>query len=309
MSITILYRSRSFKLIKTLSIRSFLIGAAFLVSLLLALFANNHYESLTFLERVKHSQSGVDAQQQELNALRAETEQKLVGMMLKLGEMQSELQRLNALGERLALESELNVEEFQFGQVMPVGGPTHSESLDLIMPQVHSSQDVLMKIDAMMLHLSDKSNQLDALESVLMQHHITSESFISGRPIESGWLSSYYGMRKDPFSGLPAMHKGLDFGGSEGSPVKSTGAGMVIWSGPRYGYGNLVEVDHGDGLVTRYGHSKTIHVKIGDVVTKGQLIADMGHTGRATGPHVHYEVLRHGVHIDPLQFVYRKAVK
>jgi murein DD-endopeptidase MepM/ murein hydrolase activator NlpD len=115
-------------------------------------------------------------------------------------------------------------------------------------------------------------------------------------------------MRKDPFSGLPAMHKGLDFGGSEGSPVIATGAGMVTWAGPRYGYGNLVEVDHGDGLVTRYGHSKSIHVKVGDVVTKGQQIADMGTTGRSTGPHVHYEVLKNGVQIDPLQFVYRKAV-
>lgn len=304
MSLTILYRSRNVKLIKTIPIWRVAISVVATISVISALLLNKNYESISFIDRVKHTQSGIDAQQKELDLLRSETEQKLVGMMLKLGEMQSELQRLNALGERLAVESDLNVDEFQFGQLMPVGGPSH----DVIMPKVDSSQDVLMKIDIMMSHLSDKSNQLDALESVLMQHHITSESFISGRPIENGWLSSYYGMRKDPFSGLPAMHKGIDFGGSEGSAVVSTGAGMVTWAGPRYGYGNLVEVDHGDGLVTRYGHSKSIHVKIGDVVTKGQLIADMGSTGRATGPHVHYEVLKNGVNIDPLQFVYRKAV-
>lgn len=304
MSITILYRSRSTKLIKTFSVGRTLLGAGILSCLVTAFVFNYQKENSTFLDSVKYAQSGLDAQQQDLQDLRTETEQKLVGMMLKLGEMQSELQRLNALGERLAVESDLNVEEFQFGQLMPIGGLSH----DVIMPQVDSSQDVLMKIDAMMSQLSDKSNQLEALESVLMQHHISNESFISGRPIESGWLSSYYGMRKDPFSGLPAMHKGLDFAGSEGSPVVATGAGMVTWAGARYGYGNLIEIDHGDGLVTRYGHSKKIHVKIGDVVTKGQLIADMGSTGRSTGSHVHYEVLKHGVQIDPLQFVYRKAV-
>lgn len=304
MSITILYRSRSTKLIKTFSVARALFALLGVACVVTAFVVNYQSENSTFLESVNFAQTGLDEQQQELDNLRTETEQKLVGMMLKLGEMQSELQRLNALGERLAVESELNVEEFQFGQLMPIGGLSH----DVIMPKVDSSQDVLMKIDTMMAQLNDKSDQLEALESVLMQHNISSESFISGRPIESGWLSSYYGMRKDPFSGLPAMHKGLDFAGSEGSPVLATGAGMVTWAGSRYGYGNLIEIDHGDGLVTRYGHSKSIHVKIGDVVTKGQLIADMGSTGRSTGSHVHYEVLKNGVQIDPLQFVYRKAV-
>ena len=304
MIITILYRSRSFKLAKSMSLGRFLCGIVGIVAIMVALIFNYQAETTTFLERVELTQTGLDDQRQELMVLRAETEQKLVGMMLKLGEMQSELQRLNALGERLAVESDLNVEEFRFGLGVPIGGPTH----DIVLPQVKSSQDVLLKIDAMMSQLKDKSSQLDALESVLMQHHISTERYISGRPIKSGWLSSYYGMRKDPFSGLPAMHKGLDFAGSEGSPVIATGAGMVTWAGPRYGYGQLVEVDHGGGLVTRYGHSKSIHVKIGDVVTKGQRIADMGNTGRSTGPHVHYEVLQNGVQMDPLKFLNRKAL-
>lgn len=306
MSFTILYRSRKIKFIKTVSATWALAG------LLVVLAAVVHITKLTqqdpkqeFRERVAVTQTGLILQRQEMQQLKSETEQKLTGMILKLGEMQSELQRLNALGERLAIDSELQVEEFQFGSLPPVGGPSH----DAVLPNVNSSEDVLFKIDEMLAQLDYKSEQLEALESVLMKHHITSERFISGRPIDSGWLSSYYGMRKDPFSGLPAMHKGVDFAGKEGSPIVATGAGMVTWAGPRYGYGNLVEVDHGDGLVTRYGHSKSIHVKIGDVVTKGQFIADMGHTGRATGPHVHYEILKHGNQIDPLQFVYRKAAK
>lgn len=103
------------------------------------------------------------------------------------------------------------------------------------------------------------------------------------------------------------MHKGVDFAGSEGDDVVATGAGLVTWAGERYGYGNLVEIEHGNGLVTRYGHNKALEVQVGDVVTKGQVIAVMGSTGRSTGPHVHYEVLKKGKQIDPLPFVYRKS--
>lgn len=106
---------------------------------------------------------------------------------------------------------------------------------------------------------------------------------------------------------MPAMHKGLDFAGEEGADVVATGAGVVTWADSRFGYGNLVEIDHGDGIVTRYGHNKTLLVKTGDIVAKGQVISKMGSTGRSTGPHVHYEVLKHGKQIDPLPYVYRKA--
>ena len=102
------------------------------------------------------------------------------------------------------------------------------------------------------------------------------------------------------------MHHGLDFAGTEGDAVVATGAGLVTWSGERYGYGNLIEIDHGDGLITRYGHNKDIKVALGDVVTKGQQIGVMGSTGRSTGAHVHYEVLRNGVKQDPLPYVSRK---
>jgi murein DD-endopeptidase MepM/ murein hydrolase activator NlpD len=147
---------------------------------------------------------------------------------------------------------------------------------------------------------------LTALESILLNHHIDEQRYLTGKPIEAGWLSSYYGVRKDPFSGLPAMHKGVDFAGKEGTKVIATAAGVVTWSGQRYGYGNLVEINHGDGLMTRYGHNKQLSVKIGDVVTKGQKIALMGNTGRSTGAHVHYEVIRNGLQQDPLPYVYRK---
>src|SRR5690606_5040198 len=167
---------------------------------------------------------------------------------------------------------------------------------------------VMAQIDDMLAQLSNKQNQLSILESVMMNHNIKTDSFIAGRPITSGWMSSQYGIRKDPFNGNPAMHKGLDFASyDEDVQIIATGAGIVTYAGERFGYGLLIEIDHGAGLKTRYGHNKEILVKTGDVVTRGQHIAELGSTGRSTGPHVHYEVLRNGRQIDPYKFVYRSV--
>jgi murein DD-endopeptidase MepM/ murein hydrolase activator NlpD len=223
-------------------------------------------------------------------------------MMLKLADMQSQIQRLDALGSRLVEQANLNPAEFSFNQMPSMGGPDDST------PVYIQAQDKLLTTMAGMLDtIQNKVQELTALESIMLSHHISQESRLEGQPIASGWLSSYYGIRKDPFSGQPAMHKGLDFAGKEGEPILATGAGIITWSSSRYGYGKLVEIDHGGGLVTRYGHNKKINVKIGDVVTKGQKIAVMGNTGRSTGAHVHYEVIHKGKRQDPLPYVYRKS--
>jgi murein DD-endopeptidase MepM/ murein hydrolase activator NlpD len=162
-------------------------------------------------------------------------------------------------------------------------------------------------MEQMLLKLDGQERKMAVLESILLNTHIDEEVFVSGRPIGKGWLSSYFGVRKDPFTGMPAMHKGVDFAGEEGADVVATGAGVVTWADKRFGYGNLIEIDHGEGIVTRYGHNKSLLVDVGERVTKGQVISKMGSTGRSTGPHVHYEVLKRGKQIDPLPYVYRKA--
>jgi murein DD-endopeptidase MepM/ murein hydrolase activator NlpD len=216
--------------------------------------------------------------------------------------MQSQIQRLDALGSRLVEQAKLNPDEFSFNQLPSMGGPLDSSQVE-----IHVQDELLSKMTSMLEEIQNKAQELTVLESIMLSHHIKQESRLEGKPISTGWLSSYYGIRKDPFSGLPSMHKGLDFAGKEGEPVLATGAGIITWSGSRYGYGELVEIDHGDGLVTRYGHNKEVNVKIGDVVTKGQIIAEMGNTGRSTGAHVHYEVIRKGKQQDPLPYVYRKS--
>jgi murein DD-endopeptidase MepM/ murein hydrolase activator NlpD len=222
---------------------------------------------------------------------------------MKLAELQSQVLRLNALGDRLASEASIPEDEFNFQQLPPAGGPmlqsqtSHKKSL----------AEMLIEISILEESLRHEENQLTTLESVTLGHHIESTSYLSGRPITKGWLSSYYGVRKDPFSGKPAVHKGLDFAGKEDAPIIATASGVVSWASDRYGYGQLIEINHGKGLKTRYGHNKEILVKMGEVVSKGQVIARMGSTGRSTGPHVHYEILRNNAQIDPIKFVYRKA--
>jgi len=229
----------------------------------------------------------------------------VTAVTMKLAELQSQVLRLNALGDRLAEEANIPDNEFNFEQLPHSGGPMSSSSDD----KQKSLPELLLSITALEETLEHEEKQLKMLESVSFGHHIENTRYLSGRPITKGWLSSYFGLRKDPFNGKPAMHKGVDFAGSENADIIATASGVVSWASERHGYGQLIEINHGDGLKTRYGHNKTIKVSVGDVVNKGQVIAKMGSTGRSTGPHVHYEILRNNRQIDPTQYVYRKAKK
>ena len=254
--------------------------------------------------KISEEQKNLALQSKAVAELYNETEKRLGALTVYLGELRAHMRRLDALGERLADKANLSNGEFSFNSEIPLGGP---ETEAVALPK-STSTEVLSDIEQMLSKIADKQKQLSLLESVMMNHNVNNESFIAGSPITSGWLSSQYGVRKDPFSGKPAMHKGLDFASyDEEVKVVATGAGVVTWAGERWGYGNLVEIDHGGGLKTRYGHNEKINVQVGDVVTRGQIIAEMGNTGRSTGPHVHYEVLRNGKQIDPNRFVYRSA--
>ena len=229
--------------------------------------------------------------------------QQLTALTMKLAELQSHVLRLNALGERLADNANIPAQEFNFDHHPSSGGPSSSTSE----ASRKSFSQLLNEITILDNSLQHEENQLHMLESLTLGHHIENTRYLSGRPITKGWLSSYFGIRKDPFNGRAAMHKGIDFAGNEDGDIIATASGVVSWSDDRYGYGQLIEINHGDGLKTRYGHNKKLLVNVGDVVTKGQVIAKMGSTGRSTGPHVHYEILHNNKQINPLKFVYRKA--
>ena len=236
----------------------------------------------------------------ELADLQNQADRRLQALTLTLAELQARMTRLDALGEHLTGMASLEEGEFDFSQPPALGGPLAGEfSVDF------STTDLSSELDRFEAQLGDREQQLDILESLLTDRKLADESWLSGRPIEKGWISSHYGKRTDPFTGKLAMHNGIDFAGREGSNVVAVAAGVVTASGQRSGYGYMVEVSHGDGFVTRYSHNKQNLVQPGEVVRKGQPIALMGSTGRSTGAHVHYEVYKHGRSVDPSSYVAR----
>ncbi|RME32910.1 MAG: M23 family metallopeptidase, partial [Gammaproteobacteria bacterium] len=149
----------------------------------------------------------------------------------------------------------------------------------------------------------DRGSKLLAMKQLLMEQQLQKELLPEGRPVIKGWLSSPFGKRIDPLTGRRDFHPGVDFAGHKGSEVLAVASGVVSYAGRRSGYGNIVEIVHGDGLVTRYAHNQKNLVEAGQRVKKGQVIALMGNTGRSTGPHVHFEVLKDGKLLNPRNIV------
>ena len=237
-------------------------------------------------------------QQHQVDRMRLDNENTVNALSARLAELQAASTRLDALGSRLAQMGQLSLEEFNFGEPAAQGGASQLDSLG-----PYSEADLRVEI----LQLSDKlrrqASQLDALQSLMANRQLEAEFTPAGWPVRKGWVSSGYGERSDPLTGERSMHRGYDFSGTPGTDVLSVASGVVTWAGPRATYGNTVEIDHGNGYVTRYAHNRELAVKPGDRVTAGQLIAQLGSTGRASGPHVHFEVLKDGGRINPSRFV------
>jgi murein DD-endopeptidase MepM/ murein hydrolase activator NlpD len=232
-----------------------------------------------------------------INEARQSAESELDALAARLGKMQASVIRLNALGQRLVKVAKLDSKEFNFKDSPSYGGPDEDDSVESTSIDFDSVMDNLDK------QLASREEQLDVLEELIMNRQLRNESKPRGRPIVKGWTSSYFGKRTDPFTGKLAMHKGMDFAGKEGSEIVAVASGVVTWAGERYGYGELVEINHGNGYTTRYGHNAELLVEVGDSVEKGQVISHMGSTGRSTGPHVHFEVLKNDRQINPAKFV------
>ncbi len=245
-------------------------------------------------------QDELDQQAVDLEALQQQAESKLQALTLNLAELQARMTRLDALGEHLTAMAGLDEGEFDFSQPPALGGPLSGEfNID------YSELDFGSELGRFEAQLSDREKQLQILESLLTHRNLDEQTQLSGLPVAKGWISSHFGQRNDPFTGQPAMHKGIDVAGKEGSEILAAAAGVVTYAGERSGYGEMVEISHGDGFITRYAHSKQTMVEPGEVVRKGQAIALMGSSGRSTGAHVHYEVYKHGRPVDPSSYVRR----
>ena len=195
---------------------------------------------------------------------------------------------------------QLSLEEFDFTQPAPVGGLGPDE-LDTLGPA--GEQELYDALEALSHKLRRQSSQLDALQTLMVNRQLESDLTPSGWPVRKGWISSRFGERNDPFTGERTQHRGLDFAGTRGTEVLSVASGVVTWAAKRSDYGKTVEIDHGNGYQTRYAHNGELKVKAGQHVDAGQVIALMGDTGRASAPHVHFEVLKNGHHVNPSRFV------
>ncbi len=251
-------------------------------------------------ESLRAWENALAIQKQEVEQIRQEAKTQMGAVTLKMGELQARLVRLDALGERLVTMAQLEQGEFDFSSPTAVGGP-ETQAEPYIPP------DFLSVVDSLSNQIDDRQQQLEILESLLAKRKLEDDIFVAGRPVAKGWVSSRFGRRTDPFSGRVAFHNGIDFSAKEGTEIIAVAAGVVTRSARLREYGNLVEVNHGGGYVTRYAHNKSNLVNVGDVVKKGQIIALVGSTGRSTGPHVHFEVFKHGRAIDPATYIHRAS--
>ena len=240
----------------------------------------------------------VTQQDKQLGDLRDDAHRQLDALAVKLGQLQAQSTRLNALGERLVEVGKLDSNEFNFDQPPPVGGVEVSAGGSAYaLPQTLDAS-----IDQLATQFDTQQAQLGAMQSLLLNARIDSNLKPTGMPAD-GYISSYFGVRADPFDGTAARHTGLDIAVPYGSAVHTVAEGMVTYAGVRSGYGNVVEIDHGNGYMTRYAHNSKLLVHPGQHVRVGDEIAEAGSTGRSTGSHVHFEVWYNGRVVNPLAYV------
>jgi len=236
---------------------------------------------------------------ENIATIRQENEDTLDAMAIRIAQMNARMIRLDALGRRLTNMADLEDGEFDFNTPPALGGPEEpvATGSNVAVPEVVEAMQNLG------MQLNNREAQLGVLESVIANQILNERVYPQGRPVNSGWISSYFGKRTDPFTGKPANHTGIDFAGRSGANVSAVADGVVTWSAKRYGYGLMVEINHGNGYSTRYAHNSENLVAVGEEVKKGQTVALMGDTGRATGPNLHFEVLQNGHRVNPVNFI------
>lgn len=270
--------------------------------LLLGMTASLYWLTIRFATDIKVplvQQLLLTAQQGEAERARQFVQQNLNAMAVKLGEMQAQLARLDALGERLTSLAGIRPQEFRFSEAPGLGGAQPTT----LPPQNLSLAEFGEKLTVMSRNMENRTDMLGVLEAQLFEQAVKKKLLPTMLPVSAPFNASGFGMRIDPFTGQHAMHEGIDFLAEQGAPIVAAAGGVVIFAGFHPQYGNVVDVDHGNDLVTRYAHASKLHVKEGDIVQRGRRLADVGSTGRSTGPHLHFEVRFKGAAQNPARFV------
>lgn len=224
-------------------------------------------------------------------------------LAMRVGELQARVARLNAVGERVARKAGLPVGELAREEAPGRGGP-----LDPLSDGVPDIAELSRLLDQLAAELAGESDRLLVMESELVSRQVRQGKLVMDTPVgDSGYLSSPFGVRLDPFTGRRARHHGIDFADAAGAPVLAAESGVVVRVESHPQFGHMLDIDHGNGLVTRYGHTQRVFAKPGDLVKRGQAVAEVGSTGRSTGPHLHFEVLKNGAPINPQRFLAERS--
>jgi murein DD-endopeptidase MepM/ murein hydrolase activator NlpD len=239
-------------------------------------------------------QQDLKAQRTELATARESAQREINAVAARVGELQAHANRLNALGERLTRDAKISGDEFNFGKTPGMGGAEAVEDIP--------AGDLLKDLNALESRFERSGEQLSVLESMLYSEQLQASTIPSNRP-SPGYITSGFGRRTDPVRGGIGHHMGMDFDANTGDPVKAAAGGVVSFAGVKSGYGKVVEIDHGNGYSTLYGHNSRLLVRAGDIVRSGQQLAKAGSTGKSTGPHVHFEVHVNGRPVNPRKFL------
>ena len=240
----------------------------------------------------------INRQYAMIDDAKREAQNNLDALAARLSKLQGHIMRLDALGDRLAKMAKL--EDIVFNAREPIGmGGQYPEAQQTSL-QV---SDFVQQLEQLSIEIGDRSDKLAAMETMLMDKAVQNKTLPEGIPVAAGWISSLFGWRTDPITGKREFHGGIDFASRDNAQVVAVASGIVTWSGRRSGYGNMIEISHGNGYITRYSHNRTNLVAVGDKVDKGQPVAIMGSTGRSTGTHVHFEVMRNGESVNPKKYI------
>ena len=274
-----------------------------LFALLLALLAGSFLVSVLCLRLANYSETfrnllPIEFAATDSNSQEKYMKQNLARMAIKLGEMQAQVMQLDALGERVQGLAGVKPEEFNFKNTPPRGGIAPSESA-----QTLTMSEFQMTLDALSHDLDHRADFLNVVETTLMEFKVRSRLLPTSQPVNVPFNSSTFGWRLDPFTGQNAFHEGIDFPAPVGTHIVAAAGGVVITAEYHPQFGNMLEIDHGNDLVTRYAHCSRILTKVGDIVKRGQYVADIGTTGRSTGAHLHFEVLLKGRPQNPNKFL------
>jgi murein DD-endopeptidase MepM/ murein hydrolase activator NlpD len=286
----------------TLSTTHMVAGAVAIAAMVIVLAGALFYVSLRHAAQLRLpvvESLVLSAQQEQARKADDFLRENLNAMAVKVGQMQAQLMRLDALGERLSGLAGLKPQEFRFGEVPGRGGAvsTSSPSHDLSLEEFSQQLDILSK------QMENRTDYLGIMESTLFDARVKKKLMPTITPIEATWNASSFGWRIDPITGQHALHEGIDFIADVGTPIFAAAGGVVIFAEYHHQYGNMVEIDNGNDFITRYAHASKLFVKVGEVVRRGRKVAEVGSTGRSTGPHLHFEVRYKGVAQNPARFL------